>query len=406
MTDSVLSSVILAAAREPGEVNVKPGDRGIYNIAPKPYISGYVAQGMVEKFGFRSIPPLEEAEEMDFRQRVETGFEMALRTGVDIMCSLSSVLLKIGQRFTEHSHRGGFQRSRLHPAILYRFSRALLGSRLAGRGILPKDLWPLKAIIGWGLDTSLYGREIVTYWGSQPYEFHACTEVGILAQQAWNKKGLTPTPYAAFVEFLPEEEIGKMRRNHHRRPRTVLVDGLEPGRRYELIITSFYGMPFIRYRVGHLIKVLSKGDPETGVSLPQISFVGRADEAIDLAGFTRLDEKTIWQALASCPFRYEDWTVRREFPDGYPSLHLFIELRDRMAPQEVGEALHQSLRGVDPAYRDLEDMLGLKPLEVTLLPGGTFERYSQEMQRRGLELSQWRVGHLNVPEARMKELLD
>ncbi len=406
LTDGVFSSVILAAARGEGEINIKHGDKGIYNIAPKPYISGYVAQGLVEKFGFKSIPPLELAEKMDFRERIEAGFEMALRTGVDIMCSLSSVLLKMGQRFAEHSQGGGFKGSRLHPAVLYRFSRALLSSKASGRGIMPRDLWPLKALIGWGLDTSLYGSEIVDYWGAQPYEFHACTEVGILAQQSWNKRGLTPSPYAAFLEYLPEDEIGKIRRDPDHRPRTVLVDELVPGRRYEVVLSSFYGMPFLRYRVGHLIKVLSLGDPETGVSLPQISFVGRTDEAIDLAGFTRLDEKTIWEALAGCPFQYEDWTIRKENPGGSPSLHLLIEVRDRLRPQEVEEVLHQGLRGVDPGYRDLEDMIGLKPLEVTLLPRGTFERYAQEMRRRGLDPSQWRVGHLNAPQARINELLD
>ena len=74
---------------------------------------------------------------------------------------------------------------------------------------------------------------------------------------------------------------------------------LEPGERYELVITSFYGMPFVRYRLGHLIRITALADDEAEIHLPQMVFETRADDLIDIAGFTRISEKTVTQAIAN-----------------------------------------------------------------------------------------------------------
>ena len=57
-------------------------------------------------------------------------------------------------------------------------ARALLRSRLAGRPMLPKDLWPVKGAICGGTDTELYREIIADYWGVIPYEVYASTEAG------------------------------------------------------------------------------------------------------------------------------------------------------------------------------------------------------------------------------------
>jgi hypothetical protein len=342
---------------------------------------------------------------MEFAERVEKGFQMALRSGVDVLCSLSSVLVRMGERFTDGQRGGSFSRAYLHPLVLSRLARAIVCSRLQRRHMLPKDLWRVKALIGWGLDTSLYREKIEYYWGMAPYEFYACTEAGVLALQAWNKKGLTLLPQTAFFEFIPEEEWAGSGQDEGHRPATVLLDEVEAGRRYELVLTSYHGMPFIRYRSGHIVKVLSKDDPETGVSLPQVAFVGRADGVIDLAGFTRLDEKTLWQAIYRSQLPSFDWIATKESENSTATLHLYIEAGGDAEEAEALRRLHHSLKEVDPAYRDLESMLGLVPLRVSLLAPGTFQRYYQERQRRGESLVEARLPHINPPPAALEELL-
>lgn len=70
-------------------------------------------------------------------------------------------------------------------------------------------------------------------------------------------------------------------------------------------------MPFLRYRIGDLIRVVSLEDEEAGIKLPQIIFESRADDLIDIAGFTRIDEKTMIQAVINTGIKFEDWSARK-----------------------------------------------------------------------------------------------
>ena len=112
--------------------------------------------------------------------------------------------------------------------------------------MLPKDLWGSKAITCWGTDTSIYRDKIIYYWGKEPYEIYVFSEGGIIAMQAWNKKGMIFCLDVVFLEFVPEEEWLKSREDEEYQPATVLFDEVEEGKIYELVVTSLHGMPFLR----------------------------------------------------------------------------------------------------------------------------------------------------------------
>ena len=76
------------------------------------------------------------------------------------------------------------------------------------------------------------------------------------------------TPDSAFYEFIPEEEWLKNQGNPDYEPGTVLLNELEAGKRYELVISNFYGMPFFRYRIGDMFKITALREEETGINLP------------------------------------------------------------------------------------------------------------------------------------------
>lgn len=359
VVDNLMAAFILSCADKKGEVNVRPHDRVLYNTPPRPFLSGMLTFEMAERFGFRGVMDPEEAEHMDFKEKIDKGFRQGLTTGVDILISMSSVLVKIGEEFADGRKKRKFSRSMLHPAALARLSKALLISKLLRRPILPKHLWPAKAIIAWGIDAPFFKDQVEYYWGRTPYELYACTEGGVMALQGWNKKGLTLIPYSNFFEFIPEEESAKSWDDPDYRPPTLLVDELEVGKRYELVITSFYGMPLLRYRMGHLIRVLALEDPETGVRLPQIEFEARCDDRIDLAGFTRMDEKTFWEALDETNLRCTDWIIRKEYSGEKQLLHLYGEFKGDRTDREIARALDQSLAAKDPFYNDLQRMLDI-----------------------------------------------
>ena len=276
----VITAMVLASARCRGDVRLKPGDAFIYNTPARPYPSGYALQSAAALFDFRWAPPSNVTEKMGFEERIRASFSMALRSGVDYIGSISSVLIKVGESFSERGGGIRFSRKMLHPAGLFRLVRALLRSRLARRPMLPKDLWKVKGLMVGGSDTDIYRDRLRYYWGVEPHEGYGSTEApNIMACHAWDHKGLYFLPDVDFYEFIPEEEREKERADETYVPKTVLLDEVEIGPRYELVITSFYGAPFLRYRMHDLMRFTSLRNEETGIELPAMTFVSRDAEA-------------------------------------------------------------------------------------------------------------------------------
>jgi len=400
-----ITMLILACASRRGEVRISNGFRIMHNLPPKPYYAGIGALAMVQQMPLRMIPPISGTEEGSFQQRIQDGFMMGLRVGTDMICSLTSVLVKMGERFSDSSGSMKISRSMLQPQIIARLLIAYLRSKRAGRAMLPKDLWKLKGLICYGMDTAIYREQLKHYWGGEPYEIYGATEAPLAALQAWNKKGMTFYPYTGFYEFAPEEEWLKSRENKGYQPRTVLLNELEPGKCYEVIITNFHGLPFMRYRIGDLIRVIGLEDNEIGISLPQVIFERRADDIIDIAGFTRLDEKTVWQAIANTGVRYEDWSARKEYDGDQPVIKIYMELKDSNNDQDLQRLLHTQLKAVSKDYTDLREMIGTQPLRVVIIPQGSFQRYYEEKRRAGVDLAHLKPAHINASDEDIEGLL-
>jgi hypothetical protein len=387
-------------------VRIQPGDRVLYNVPPRPYLAGLVAAGLRDNYGLSGVIEPDEAEQMDFRERVSTGFQRALSSGVDVVISMTSILVKVADRLSGDAWEGpteaGITNQRTTFAATARKARAKLYSTLGRRPILPRDLWRPKAIVGWGLDTRFLSKQLATSWNRQPFEMYAATELGVMGLQTEQDAGMVFNPYSAFYEFIPESELETARRDPEYKPRTALLDEVEPGQVYEVVATGFYGSPFVRYRPGHLIQFSRRS---TGYG-HEFSFIGRSDHRIDIAGFTRLDESTVWRAIATSGLPVREWTMRRELEGIVPELHLYAESSRPMDGELAIERLHQALRDVDPGYRDLEAMLGIRPLKLTFLPRGTFDRYFDRMRQSGADLLEGRPPRMNAPDPAIELLLE
>jgi phenylacetate-coenzyme A ligase PaaK-like adenylate-forming protein len=287
---------------------------------------------------------------------------------------------------------------------MLRLIRGKVVSKLRHRALLPRDLWPVKALICWGIDTNVHRQALRRYWGAEPFEFLATTEGGIMAMQAWNKKGMTFLPGANFLEFIPDDELARERRSPNLDPATHLMDELLPGHSYEVVITSLNGMPFVRYRTGELVEVVAAADPETGVMLPQFSFVGRADRIIDIEGFTRLDETTLDRAISAVTGGAIEWTARKELEGEEPILRVYAEGVEDVTAFEA--AVHESLVREDAYYRDLQSMLEVQPLRVTPVERGTFRRFYDNRRVAGYAVDVRSMPRVNPTDDELDELLD
>ena len=404
--ERVMAGIILASARKRGEIRIEEEDVLVYNTPPRPYISGLALRALADQFNFRFIPALDETEEMEFQERIEKGFRIGMETGIDILGSMSVVLVKMGESFAQDARTIQLSKSLLRPKVLFRLIRGFIRSKNEHRKMLPKDIWTLKALPCGGTDTSIYKDKIAYYWGVEPYEQYGSTEEGSVATQAWNKKYMTFFPDAAFYEFIPEEEWNKWRSDTSYSPRTVLYNEVVPNKKYELVLTNFYGKPFLRYRTFDLMEFPVLKDTESGINLPQMSFVGRSNDLIDLAGFTGpIDEKMVWKAINFSGIEYKEWAMRKEISDGEPILRLYIELVAPIDKETICQKVHEALKKYNSFYADYEAMIGKPALAVTLLYPGTFQAYLQEKQAMGADLAHLKPAHMNPSDDTIQMLI-
>jgi hypothetical protein len=401
-----LSIITLSSANERGTINFAPGFRFLLLLPPAPYVSGALIDSLEGYLSFRAMPPRDSSAKMPFPQRVSAGFQQALREGVDVITAIASVLVKMGEQFEDQANKTRLSASMLYPAVVSRLIRGRLRARREHRPMLPRDLWPSKAIITAGMDTGIYKDAIKRYWGAEPYEFYSCAETMMLAIQGWNKKGMYFLPDIAFFEFIPEAEAKILEDDPGYQARTVLLDEVQEGQLYEVVITHLYGMPLLRYRMKDLIRFTGLQDDETGVKLPHMQFQRRVGETIDLAALARLDERTLWQALSGTGVRYAEWAAVKEYDGDQAFLRLYIELKDPVTEERLAKMMDEQLKKIDVDYRDLESYLSLQPVRVTSLPRGTFDRYMERQRQAGADPARLKPSHVNAPETVVRMLLE
>lgn len=389
-----------------GQINIRLNDKILYGAAPAPYVTGLLARYAFSRI-FDFLPPLDEAETLSFQERGKRGITQALSDGLDFYSALPSVLVAVAERMGQGGGKKDFKAFLRNPQFAARIIKGMIKSKLAHRPMLPRDIWTLKGLISAGSDSSVYREKIKEMWGRNPLDMYACTEGLVISMQTWDYEGMTFYPYLNFFEFIPEEDCLKAKIDPTFHPRTFLLDEVEPGRNYQLVITNFHGGPFARYIVGDMVRIISMRNEKLNIDTPQMVYHSRVDDMIDIAGFTRLTETIIWKAIEKSGIAYEDWTARKELKT-QPVLHLYIEPRGNghLHDKDVANMVHQQLRILDKPYSELESYLGLMPLEVTLVPEGAFNRFMLKQIKGGVELGRVKVSHLNASDTVINFLLD
>ena len=401
---NVIALFILCSASRRGHICINTGLKFLTILPPAPYTSGTGFGHLLGRFTFQTIPKIEQVEGLPFGEQVALAFELALRDGFDITGAIASILVRMGQQMSGQAVQGPkLSLKLLHPKVISRMLRAWLRSRAQNRPIYPRDLWQPKGIIASGLDMSIYRDEIEKYWGVQPFDVYASTETMLLAMQSWNKKHMTFLPDAVFLEFQPYVTQGK---NHDKSPPTLLIDQLEENRLYEIIISQFHGMPLMRYRLGDVIRVVSIGEGQSSVKLPQIEVRRKVGEEINIGGLCSLDERTIWRAIANTGLKYADWTAYKEYANNETFLRLIIELKESKTAREVSTMMDEALREIDPDYRDIDRYLGTNPVRTTLISEGAFASYTQAKIQEGADLAHMKPKHIEPPPEIIRRLLE
>jgi len=388
--------------------------RLLLSMGPSEYISGALVHLTQQAIGCDFLPS--HGEGMAFQERMKAGFEEAMYRGLDMVGSLPSVLASIGEQFGQRSEKRDIRPLLAHPQAFVRLAKGLVKSKLAHRPMLPKDIWPLKGLAGSGTDCSIFRKKVEELWGRPFLEMYSGTEGGYYAIQSWDYEGMTFVPYLNFFEFIPEREWSKWRLDSSYQPKTVLLDEVKAGEIYEVVITNLHGGVMTRYRPGDMVRIISLRDEKLNIDTPQMVFERRADDLIDIPGFGRLTEKLIWQAIENIGVPYVDWTARKGMIKDKPALHLYLELKGNSIVSEkaVAVAMYEELLKLDSVYHynmytawgDPENVLGLKPVQVTFITQGAFSGYMAQRQAEGADLGHLKPPHINPSDKVLSSLVN
>ena len=408
--DLFMAILIFCAGDEPGHVSLKEGDKFFYGLAPPPYASGCWARRADEEGIFKFLPPVDEAEKMEFADRVQEGLKQAMSEGIDMVAAISAVLIAVGERFSEGGSIKRLPQFITKPKLLARMTKAVIKARLAGRKILPRDVWKIKGLMSSGTDSNVYREKIKEMWGRYPLDIYGCTESVIIAMQTWDLDTMTFVPNLNLLEFIPEKEHTTWMMDRSYRPKTCFLDEVLPGERYAIVVTNFHGGPFVRYVIGDIITITSLHNEKLGIRIPQMTFYGRADDIIDFVAFTPafFTEKMIWQAIASTSVDFVEWVARKEVIGKNPTIHIYIEPKaaETMSAEMITDGIDHALEGLNPDYTEISRFHGTRPVKVTLLPMGAFARYTEVRRAQGSDPAHLKPPHMNPRDSVMEILLE
>jgi hypothetical protein len=402
---------MLSCCQDWGDTSRIPDNiKVLYSVAPRPYISGTFADLLRMQTPLDYLPSLEEAEELSFEERIKLGFQQSLSRGFDYFFGLSMILVTVGEKLRQSSEGIDIRQFISQPGALFRLAKGVVKSRLARRPMLPRDIWSLKGIIGSGIDSWVYKDKIEELWGRPPLDLYSCTEGGVIATQTWDYEGMTFIPDLNFLEFIPEEEHFKCQMDRSYQPKTLLLDEVEAGKNYEMVLSNFHGGAMVRYKIGDMVRITSLRNEKLGIDIPQMEFERRIDDMLDFV-VVKLTEKTIWQAIEKAGIAYEDWTAYK-IP-GEPVLHLLIEPKNGFQDNktEITAAIQEQIvdsgkssyreSGIIEDWRDELDF----SVEVTLLPPGAFAEYIARRQSEGADLAHIKPPHINPSDKVLSLLL-
>jgi phenylacetate-coenzyme A ligase PaaK-like adenylate-forming protein len=377
-------------------IPVMRGDIFLYTVAPPPYGSGVGVKSSLEQFGLKVLPPLDQAERMTFTERIAAGFKMALDEGrIDAIAGITSVLIGIG-KMLDAVAESYVASEDSNPATNEKIKAGRARAKQENRPLLPRDIFSPKVITCAGADAALFADTIEELWGKRPNECYGFTEAGLFAVQPHGCSGMVLAPDVAYLEFVPEKIYNE------KKPPTVLVDELVEGSIYEPVITNFYGGCVFRYRSQDLIEIVSRRDSAKHIDIPTIRFFARADNVINLSGVIRLNERACWNVIKSSGVDCKGWTVEKEYRGDRVFVHFYIETAEpkRHVLEKIGEAAAEVIATFD----EVPEILGYNPLDVTVLPEGTFAAYRSTREAEGADLGQIKPMLIN-PKAEQLELL-
>lgn len=257
--------------------------------------------------------------------------------------------------------------------------------RELGKRPLPELLPNLEVIIHGGTSIKPYRAEFdALFQEKRPHFLEVLpSSEAFMAFQLLGEDEMRLAPYyGAFFEFLPFESL-----DHAGIPRpdaeTVSLDGVEPGRRYAVILSTCAGL--WRYHIGDTIRF-------TSVKPHLIEFTGR-DRFLD-----RFEEKVTQGEVEEAVARVRrHGAVIREFivgPDIEARRHLWVlAVEGNVDAAEIGRNLDAALMSLNADYATFRSQGRIREARALVAGPDLIYRWSKEV--RGKLGGQTKIPHVD-----------
>ena len=252
-------------------------------------------------------------------------------------------------------------------------------------GIIPR-LWKrMTLIIGIGTgEFAPFGEKMKYYAGDDirfSYAMYAASEALLATTIKPENKDYMLLPDSGFYEFIPEDDDGSGKR-------PLLMNRLEVGKNYEVIVTNEAGL--YRYRLKDVIKI-------TGFigKAPTLRFAYRKEQVINLAGLhmtmehaaesIRLLEKKIGVQIS-------DYSLYADNDHAPGRIMLFIETVSELTDEvkaRLPEMFDSILSEVNVDYAHLHGECGdIADTVVYVMKQGAYQKLRDQKIKSGIQVNQ------------------
>ncbi|XP_071494806.1 GH3 domain-containing protein-like [Diadema antillarum] len=262
---------------------------------------------------------------------------------------------------------------------------------------IAKRIWPNVQVI-LAVDSGafqIYGKMLREKYtkGIPIYSCLYAASEGLIGINIWphdDERRYLLVPRSMFCEFIPIEH------SDEDQPSTLLMNEVEKGATYELVLTNMSG--FYRYRFGDVVRVTDFYN-----KAPVVEFLYRQGQLLNLRG-EKMSEDVMYQTIQKTigdwgGVTLSDYTTM-ESPllglgasDKCPHYEVFLELEGRTPSSSDLTLLDQNLRESSFVYNSFREKGSISPIRVHLMRPGTFRKLREHL----LANTQASINQIKIP---------
>ena len=192
-------------------------------------------------------------------------------------------------------------------------------------------------------------------------------------------------PYSIFFEFIPVND--DVDEDETEEPKTLLLDEVEVGKKYELVVTNSSGL--YRYRMEDIVQVTRMHN-----DTPVIEFLYRKNLSMNVANEKTTTAMVDYAAKKMFERTGSDFVGYSFYPDfssNPPRYCLMTEIKGDVTEekrQEMIDTLDEELKDVNEKYYKYRRWGMLNRPEILILKPNTYWDYRESLRAQGVVLNQ------------------